>query len=143
VADLDAYSSKLKAVVVDKDEIPSLIDELPILMVAACFAKGTTIFRSVSELRVKETDRILSLMKNLKKMGACIRVVKNKGVEDILVQGVGKLKGAYINSFGDHRTAMSMIIAGLCAKGKSSLEGVSSVNKSFPEFLDFVRKITK
>lgn len=127
-------SSKLKGTVVYPHEIPSIIDELPILMVAACFAYGLTVIKGVGELRVKETDRINSMMFNLKKMGADIRVNKVGRVESIFIQGQGRLYGSDLKSFGDHRTAMSMVVAAFAAEGKSRLDDISCVSKSFPGF---------
>lgn len=132
---LTISSSKLKGTVVYPKEIPSLVDELPILMVAACFAQGRTIIKGVGELRVKETDRINSMVVNLRKMGAEIRVTKVGLVENIIIQGRGRLCGSELKSFGDHRTAMSMVVAALAADGESRLDDISCVNKSFPGFL--------
>lgn len=132
---LTISSSKLKGTVVYPKEIPSLVDELPILMVAACFAGGQTIIKGAGELRVKETDRINSMVVNLRKMGAEIRVVKVGPVENIIIQGRGRLYGSELKSFGDHRTAMSMVVAALAAEGESRLDDISCVNKSFPGFL--------
>jgi 3-phosphoshikimate 1-carboxyvinyltransferase len=134
-------SSRLKGVRVSRVEIPSLIDELPILMVAASYAVGKTIFEGVEELRIKETDRINSMLINLKKMGANIKVVISGKSENIIVQGTGGLKGANLKSFGDHRTAMSLIVAGLAAKGKSRIDDVSCINKSLPEFLKILNSL--
>lgn len=128
-------SSKLKGTVVCSNEVPSLIDELPILMVAACFARGRTIIKGVGELRVKETDRINSMAVNLRSMGADIRVDKIGLIENIIIQGQGKLYGSELRSFGDHRTAMSMVVAAQGAQGASRLDDVSCVSKSFPGFL--------
>jgi 3-phosphoshikimate 1-carboxyvinyltransferase len=127
---------------VTKDEIPSLIDELPILMVAACFARGRSVFQAVEELRVKETDRIASMVKNLAKMGAKIRVAGLCRREDMVIQGVPYLKGAKVKSFQDHRTAMSMIVAGLCATGKTSIDDTTCISKSFPGFLKTLASLT-
>ena len=128
-------ASKLKGTVVYPCEIPSLIDELPVLMVAACFAQGRTIIKGAQELRVKETDRIDSMVRNLKSMGADIRVKKNNSGENIIIKGKGRLCGANLKSFGDHRTAMSMIVAAAAAQGESRIDDVSCINKSFPGFL--------
>ncbi|MCU0651900.1 MAG: 3-phosphoshikimate 1-carboxyvinyltransferase [Candidatus Omnitrophica bacterium] len=136
-------SSLLKGTIVKKAEIPFLIDELPVLMVAACFAKGKTVFQGVEELRVKETDRIKSMCVNLKKMGASIKVIKSQDREKIVINGVEQLKGTKVRSFGDHRTAMSMIIAGLAAEGKTSLDDISCIDKSFPEFIHFFKTLTR
>lgn len=128
-------SSLLKGISVKKKEMPSLIDELPILMVAACYADGVTVLEGVGELRLKETDRIRSMYLNLRKMGAEVNVARVKGEESILIQGKTRLRGVKVRSYQDHRTAMSMVVAGLTASGVSSLDGISCINKSFPEFL--------
>ncbi|MFH1191556.1 MAG: 3-phosphoshikimate 1-carboxyvinyltransferase [Candidatus Omnitrophota bacterium] len=136
-------SSKLKGTTVYFREIPSLVDELPILMVAACFAQGRSIFKGVSELRVKETDRINSMVVNLRKMGADIRVKKTGRRENIVINGQGRLCGAELKSFGDHRTAMSMVVAALAAEGESRLDDVSCINKSFPGFLATLKSLSR
>lgn len=141
IGDLTVKSSKLKGRVIKKEEIPSLIDELPILMVAACFAKGRSILEGVGELRVKETDRIKSMSENLRKMGADIKVIKRAGIEKIVIHGPRKLKGASVKSFGDHRTAMSMVVAGLSARGKTRIDDITCINKSFPNFLHLLRAL--
>jgi len=142
--DIIVRSSRLKATVVKNKEIPSLIDELPILMVAACFAKGTTKFIGVEELRVKETDRINSLFTNLIKMGAKIKIETGKNNnETVAIDGRGGLKAANVRSFGDHRSAMSLVVAGLAAKGKTSIDDISCIEKSFPEFIQKLNQLLK
>lgn len=136
---ITASCSKLKGRQVAASQIPSLIDELPILMVAACFAKGTTIIKGVGELRVKETDRINSMLVNLKRMGADIQVKRVGGLENIIIKAQNGLCGGELESFGDHRTAMSVVIAALAAKGDSKIDDINCVNKSFPGFLDTLR----
>jgi len=140
MGDILVRSSGLKATIVKKEEIPSLIDELPVLMVAACCARGKNIFEAVGELRVKETDRINSMVNNLRKMGADIQVTKSPGhqvtsKEHIVVKGKAELRGARVKSYGDHRTAMSMVVAALGAGGQTIIDDVSCINKSFPGFL--------
>jgi len=129
-ADICIKSSSLKATTIGKDLLPSIIDELPILMVAATQAKGTTKIKDAKELRVKETDRISSMCTGLKKMGADI---KTKG-NSIFIKGPTKLKGAEVSSLGDHRTAMSLAIAGLCAEGKTVIKNTECIATSFPDF---------
>lgn len=141
--DIIVKASPLKGVVVKKKEIPYLIDELPILMVAASLAGGRTVFEGVAELRVKETDRISSMSDNLAKMGVEISVSKSKKREDIIIKGVKRLKGARVKSFGDHRSAMSMIVAGLAASGSTRIDDVSCIDKSFPDFLNILKLLTK
>ncbi|MCM8801479.1 MAG: 3-phosphoshikimate 1-carboxyvinyltransferase [Candidatus Omnitrophica bacterium] len=138
VGDILVKSRKLKATRVKKEEIPTLIDELPVLMVAASLAEGKTVFEGVNELRVKETDRIRSMVENLKKMGAIIKVRKTKESEDIIIEGIKQLTGARVKSFGDHRTAMSMVIAGLVAQKNTLIDDISCINKSFPNFLEIL-----
>lgn len=139
--DLIVKSSRLKSAVVEEEEIPSLIDELPILMVAACKAYGKTVFKGVSELRVKEADRINSMVENLKNMGADISASKTGKLEKIVIYGPTRFKGAELKSFRDHRTAMSMIIAGLAADNKSRMDDIFCINKSFPGFLNLLNTL--
>jgi 3-phosphoshikimate 1-carboxyvinyltransferase len=134
---------KLRATIIPSTEIPSLIDELPVLMVAACFAQGTTVIKGAGELRVKETDRINSMVFNLKKMGADIQVEKDGLKENILIKGQGKLRGTELKSFGDHRTAMSMVVAALAADGQSRLDDAGCINKSFPSFLSVLKSLAR
>lgn len=143
MADILVKNSRLKATVVSKEEVPSLIDELPILMVAACFAKGTTVFNGVEELRVKETDRITSMVNNLTLMGADIKVNKaTSGSERIILKGGGSLHGAKVKSYGDHRTAMSMVIAALASLSPTVIDDIGCIDKSFPNFFDILNRIT-
>ncbi|MDD5568115.1 MAG: 3-phosphoshikimate 1-carboxyvinyltransferase, partial [Candidatus Omnitrophica bacterium] len=135
MGDIQVKSSALCGIRIRRDEVPSLIDELPILMVAASLAKGVSVFEGVGELRVKETDRVKSMVTNLAKMGADIKVVKTGNRENIIIKGVSRLYGTKVKSFGDHRTAMSMAIAGLAASGSTTIDDVSCINKSFPGFL--------
>ncbi len=145
MGDIEIRSSNLKGVIIKKREIPSLIDELPVLMVAACCAQGQSRFESVEELRVKETDRIKSMLHNLKKMGADIEVSSFKfqvsSREDIVIRPVGFLTGANVKSYGDHRTAMSMIVAGLSAQGITTIDDTSCIAKSFPGFIKVLKSI--
>jgi len=139
MGDIFVRTSNLKGTVVKKEEIPSLIDELPILMVAASLAKGKTIFEGVNELRVKETDRLRSMYENLTKMGARIEVFRIGESEHIIIKGVKDIQGCRLRSFGDHRTAMSMVVAGLTAKGKTRIDDISCINKSFPNFINILK----
>ncbi|MDD5237668.1 MAG: 3-phosphoshikimate 1-carboxyvinyltransferase [Candidatus Omnitrophica bacterium] len=137
-----ARSSNLKGAIIRKKEIPSLIDELPVLMVAASLARGRTVFEGVGELRVKETDRIDSMMENLKRMSANIGVFKEGKSENIIIKGVKELKGARVRSFADHRTAMSMVVAGFAARGETKIDDISCISKSYPEFINHLKILT-
>jgi len=146
VANIKVKFSRLKGTVVKENEIPALIDEIPIIMVAACFASGQTIIKRVNELRVKETDRVNSMVGNLRLMGASIYLKtrvnsKKERVEDLLINGGRVLRGAGLKSYGDHRSAMSLIIAGLAAQGETSIDEIGCVNKSFPEFFSYLKKV--
>lgn len=130
-----AEARALHAVTLEPHEVPGVIDELPILMVAAASATGATRFRGVGELRAKETDRIHSMVSGLGRLGIVVRVTDANTVE---VEG-GRLLGARVESAGDHRTAMSLAIAGLVAEGTTTVRGAECVAKSFPEFFDQLR----
>jgi len=137
VGDIVVKSSGLKGVTISPKEVVRAIDEIPVIMVAACFAKGRTIIKGIQELRVKETDRVKSMVTNLHKIGADIKV---KG-KLIVINGGKLLHSASVSSFGDHRTAMSMLVAGLGVKGKVIVTGLDCINKSFPNFLDILNKL--
>jgi len=132
VADIEMRPSELHGIVIDEAMIPSVIDELPIIFVLAAIAKGRTVIRGVNELRVKETDRIVSMTGNLKAMGAEIEPVGDK----IIIEGVKRLKGADLKSYDDHRTCMAMAIASLAADQDSSIDDIKCVSKSFPGFFE-------
>jgi 3-phosphoshikimate 1-carboxyvinyltransferase len=139
VADIHCSGSgELKAVTLTQKDIPSLIDEFPILCVAATQADGITSIRGAAELRVKESDRIKSMATELRKMGAEIEEFE----DGLSIRGKSGLTGGHIESYGDHRIAMAMSIAGLIAEGPTTIRGISSVNISFPGFFDIVRKLT-
>ena len=131
VADITIESSELRGAVIEGDLIPRSIDELPVVMVAAAYARGTTIIKGAQELKVKETDRISSMAANLKNMGAKF----NLNGDDIVIEGTGALNGITAMSFGDHRTAMSIAVAGLAAKGDTTIDDTACIAKSYPNFL--------
>lgn len=139
IADIHCKSdAELKAIHITKENIPGLIDEFPILCVAATQASGTTIIRGAEELRVKESDRIKSMATELKKMGAEIEEFE----DGLSITGKKELKGAIIESYRDHRIAMALSIAALIADGTTTINGVSSVNISFPGFFEILKRLT-
>ncbi len=140
VADIFCRSaSGLNALTISKEQIPALIDEFPIICIAATQADGTTIIRGAAELRVKESDRIKAMASGLKKMG-----VEVEEFDDGLnIKGPAKLRGALIDGCGDHRIAMAFSIAALIASGATKINGVSAVNISFPGFYKMLAGITK
>lgn len=135
--DIVIKSSELKGVMISPKDVIRAIDEMPVIMTAACFAKGRTAIKGIEELRVKETDRIKSMVTNLSRIGADISV---KG-GTIVINGGKPLYGASVSSFGDHRTAMSMLVAGLGVKGNIIVKGLDCINKSFPNFPDLLNKL--
>jgi len=138
VADIVVKSSKLKGTSISGAIIPRVIDEIPILTVVACLAEGRTEIREAKELRVKETDRIKSMATELNKMGA--KVIE---VEDgLVIDGVKSLKGAEVESYGDHRTAMSLAIAGLVAEDETKINNVACIHTSFPEFEEILNSLS-
>jgi 3-phosphoshikimate 1-carboxyvinyltransferase len=128
----------LKAVEVQGDVIPSLIDEFPILCIAAACAEGTTTIRGAEELRVKESDRIKAMATELRKMGVGI----DEFPDGLSIMGSGRLKGAAVESHGDHRIAMSMAVAALAADGTTTIHGASAVDISYPAFFDTLRRLS-
>lgn len=130
VGSLHVETSSLKGCKISKEEIPSLIDEIPVLAVLATQAHGETIIRGAGELRVKETDRIKSMTSQLTKMGARIEEFE----DGMAIQGRTPLHGTDVESFGDHRTAMSLCIAGLAADGETTVYNTQCISISFPSF---------
>ncbi len=137
VADIDVKTSSLQSIQVEDNDLVSLsIDEFPAIFILAANADGTSIFRGLKELRVKESDRISSMAKGFQKLG--INTVEFE--DGIQIEG-GKLDGGDIECFGDHRVAMSFAVAGASAKNAIRVNNVESVGTSFPSFLDCVKKI--
>ncbi len=117
--------------------IPRAIDEIPILAVLATQAKGKTVIADAAELRVKESDRLNALRIELSKMGA--RIEETPG--GLLIEGPTPLRGAVVQSHGDHRLAMSLAIAALVAQGPTTIEDVACVATSFPTFWDVLDQV--
>ena len=127
---IEITGARLKATRIAGKEIPNVIDELPILAVAAALAQGTTVIADAKELRVKETDRIAAIATNLRAMG--VQVVETEdGME---ITGGSPLHGAHLESFGDHRIAMAFAIAGLFAEGETVISNTECVATSYPGF---------
>ena len=137
VADINVRTSSLQSIQVEDNDLVSLsIDEFPAIFILAANADGTSIFRGLKELRVKESDRISSMAKGFQKLG--INIVEFE--DGIQIEG-GKLDGGDIECFGDHRVAMSFAVAGASAKNAIRVNNVESVGTSFPSFLDCVKEI--
>lgn len=137
VADIEIKSSKLKGTVIEGDLIPKLIDEIPIIAVAATFAEGTTIIRNAEELKVKESNRIKTVKDELSKLGADITETD----DGMIIKGVNSLKGAETESHNDHRIAMSIAIAALKCEGKTTINNSECVDISFPNFYHYIEEL--
>jgi len=135
---ITALSSRLEGTDIGGRLIPASIDELPVIAVVATQAEGMTIIRDAEELRVKETDRIEAVAENLRAMCADVEVTE----DGLIIHGKQQLKGAVLESYGDHRIAMAFSIAGLVASGKTVIKDAECVNISFPGFFSFLRKLT-
>ncbi|MDO9066638.1 MAG: 3-phosphoshikimate 1-carboxyvinyltransferase [Chloroflexota bacterium] len=130
VADLQVRTSDLRATEVRGSLIPRLLDELPVIAVAATQAHGVTTVRDAAELRVKESDRISALVTELRKLGAMIEEFP----DGFVVQGPAPLHGSVVDAHGDHRLAMSLAVAALVAHGETTILGAESIAVSFPGF---------
>ena len=128
----------LKGVEVNANIIPRLIDEIPVLAVAALFAEGETVIKGAGELRFKETDRLSALTLELRKMGALIEELP----DGLIIKGKSGISGACCSSQGDHRVAMSLAVAALFARGETVIQGVETVQISFPGFFELLKKTT-
>jgi len=137
VADLVIGSSSLQGTIIEGDIIPTLIDELPILAVAACFAEGITVIRDAQELKVKESNRIRTMTEELTKLGASIQETE----DGMIIQGGVPLGGGTVESYGDHRVAMSLAIAGLASKEGIEILGSECVDISFPNFFEILEEL--
>jgi 3-phosphoshikimate 1-carboxyvinyltransferase len=134
-ADISAKSSSLKAIEIGGEIIPNIIDEIPILAVAALFAEGETVVKDAAELRVKESDRIAVMTSELRNMGADIRETP----DGMIITGGGPLRGAAVESRKDHRAAMSLAVAALAASGETVIKDAECVNISYPGFFETLR----
>jgi 3-phosphoshikimate 1-carboxyvinyltransferase len=137
VADLVIESSQLKATEISSDIIPRLIDEIPVLAVAACMAHGNTIIKGAGELRVKESDRIATTARELSRLGAKIEELP----DGMVIHGGATLSGAEVKSHLDHRLAMSLAIAGLIAKSATTICDAQVAEVSYPDFWTQLEKL--
>lgn len=135
--DLLVRSSSLKSVTIGGEIIPTLIDEIPMIAVMACFAEGITTIKDAQELKVKESNRIDTVVTNLKAMGAHIEATD----DGMIIEGGYPLHGAVIDSHLDHRIAMSFAVGALGADGETTIEGADCVKISYPEFYQTLEKL--
>ena len=138
VADVLVHYSSLKATTIEGEIIPTLIDELPMIAVMACFAKGTTVIKDAAELKVKESDRIAVMVDNLSRMGAHITATD----DGMIIEGGYPLHGAIIDPHLDHRIAMSFAVAALASEGETIIKDADCVKISYPNFYEDLFKLS-
>jgi len=137
VSDLDVAHGALEGTVVEPEEVPLAIDELPLVALLGCFAEGETIVRGAQELRLKESDRIATVVGGLRALGASIEATE----DGFAVTGSGGLRGGHISSHGDHRLAMLGAIAGLASREGVEIDGMEAAEVSYPRFMDDVARL--
>lgn len=135
--DMEVEATKLRGTEIGGALIPRLIDEIPILALAATQAEGKTIIKDAQELKVKETNRIQTVVDELSKMGACIEATE----DGMVIEGPTPLKGAIVDSHGDHRIGMMLGIAGLLAEGETTILNEEAVDVSFPQFFSILQQL--
>lgn len=133
------YTKDLCATTIDKDIIPRLIDEIPVIAVLATQAEGTTIIKDAQELKVKESNRIKSMVENLKILGADVEELE----DGMIIKGKSKLNGGKIKTFKDHRIAMAFSTLNLISDEKIKLDNGDCINVSFPGYFDLIKSLTK
>lgn len=139
VADITVRSSSLKGTTVGGDIIPRLIDELPIIAVAAVFADGQTVIKDAQELKVKETNRIRAVVDEFNKCGIAITETD----DGMIINGGKSIHGADFKTYGDHRMAMSLTVLAQLANGESTLDDSDCACVSYPTFFDDFYKLGK
>lgn len=139
IGNLKVFQQPLNAITITKDDVPGLVDELPIIAILATQAKGKTEVRGAEELRVKECDRIHAICKNLKIIGANIEELE----DGFIIHGPTQLKGGEIETFHDHRIAMAFTIAGLVSDGDIILDYPECASISYPEFYDELERLNQ
>jgi 3-phosphoshikimate 1-carboxyvinyltransferase len=137
VGDLKVNHGPLTAFHIGGDLIPRLVDEIPVLAVAACCAQGISRVEDAEELRVKETDRLAVMARQLGAMGA--RIKEQPG--GLTIEGGVKLRGTTLDSETDHRVAMSLAVAALVAEGDSTLQQAEAAAVSYPGFWDDLTRL--
>jgi 3-phosphoshikimate 1-carboxyvinyltransferase len=139
VGDLAVEHGPLQAFTIGGDLIPRLVDEIPVLAVAACCAEGVSTIRGAEELRVKETDRLAVMARQLGAMGARLE----EHADGLTVQGATALHGAEVDSETDHRVAMSLAVASLVARGDTLLHDSAAAAVSYPGFWDDLARLRR
>jgi 3-phosphoshikimate 1-carboxyvinyltransferase len=139
LADIVIQSSELRGIEVGGNIVPRLIDEIPVLAVAGCVAKGKTVIRDAGELRVKESDRITTVATELSRLGAHVEPLP----DGMVIHGGTPLSGTEVDSHFDHRLAMTLAIAGLVARGETTIKHARAAQVSYPDFWQTLQQITE
>ena len=137
VADIRVTTSQLKSTVIGEEMVPRLIDEIPVITVAAALAKGTTEIKGLKGFKIKESGRIKALVAELSKMGASLRETE----DGLVIEGDRPLKGTVIESYNDYAIAMAMSVAGLIAEGETMIRKAQVVDVAFPEFFSTLERL--
>jgi 3-phosphoshikimate 1-carboxyvinyltransferase len=136
-SDLDIAAGALEGTTVEPEEVPLAIDELPLVALLGCFAEGETIVRGAAELRLKESDRIATVVEGLRGLGAEIEETE----DGFAVRGTGGLRGGTIESHGDHRLAMMGAVAGLASREGVEVRGMEAADISYPGFIEDMARL--
>jgi 3-phosphoshikimate 1-carboxyvinyltransferase len=137
ISDLEVSAGPLAGTTVEAGEVPLAIDELPLVALLGCFAEGETVVRGAQELRLKETDRIATVVGGLRGLGATIEATD----DGFVVTGTGGLRGGRISSHGDHRLAMLGAVAGLASREGVEVDGMEAAEVSYPRFMNDVARL--
>ncbi|HJS93967.1 MAG TPA: 3-phosphoshikimate 1-carboxyvinyltransferase [Solirubrobacteraceae bacterium] len=137
VADIDITNAPIEGTTVEADEVPLAIDELPLVALLGCFAEGETVVRGAAELRVKESDRIATVVEGLRGLGAEIEALP----DGFAVRGTGGLRGGRLDAHGDHRLALLGAVAGLASEDGVEVVGMDAAEVSYPGFADHVAEL--
>jgi 3-phosphoshikimate 1-carboxyvinyltransferase len=137
VADIDIRNAPIEATTVEADEVPLAIDELPLVGLLGCFAEGETVVRGAQELRIKESDRIATVVEGLRGIGAEIEALP----DGFVVRGTGGLRGGRLDAHGDHRLALLGAVAGLASEHGVEVSGMEAAEVSYPRFAEHVAEL--
>jgi 3-phosphoshikimate 1-carboxyvinyltransferase len=136
---VEVEGAQLQGTLIEGAEIPNVIDEIPVLAIAAALAQGTTVIKDAAELRVKESDRLAVVAHHLQAMGADV----SENPDGLVIRGGRPLHSAQLESHGDHRIAMAFAIAGLFAEGETVITGTECVETSYPGFVDQLGELSR
>ena len=137
IADIDVRNAPIEGTTVEADEVPLAIDELPLVALLGCFAEGETVVRGAAELRVKESDRIATVVEGLRGLGAQIEALP----DGFVVTGSGRLRGGQLDAHGDHRLALLGAVAGLASETGVEVVGMEAAEVSYPRFAQDVAEL--